>query len=41
LAIGSNDRVRMPRQPLSGERRATVEKVVRDALEKRPLLPTF
>jgi 1-pyrroline-4-hydroxy-2-carboxylate deaminase len=41
LAIGSSDRVRMPRQPLSGERRTTVEKVVRDALEKRPVLPAF
>jgi 4-hydroxy-tetrahydrodipicolinate synthase len=41
LAIGTNDRVRMPRQPLSGERRAAVEKVVRDALEIRPELPVF
>ena len=32
LAIGTNDRVRMPRQPLSGERRTAVEKVVKDAL---------
>ena len=32
LAIGTNDRVRMPRQPLSGERRAAVEKIVKDAL---------
>ena len=39
LAIGTNDRVRMPRQPLSGERRAMVEKVVRDALATRPELP--
>lgn len=38
-AIGSNDRVRMPRRPLSGERRAAVEKVVRNALEKRPAMP--
>ena len=29
LAIGTNDRVRMPRQPLSGERRTAVEKIVR------------
>src|SRR5690606_15027856 len=36
LAIGTNDRVRMPRQPLAGERRAAVEKVVHDALAKRP-----
>ena len=40
-AIGTNDRVRMPRQPLSGERRKTVEKIVRDALAVRPVLPTF
>ena len=40
-AIGSNDRVRMPRQPLSGERRAAVEKIVTDALAVRPKLPEF
>ncbi len=39
LAIGTNERVRMPRQPLSGERRAAVEKIVRDALAVRPELP--
>jgi 4-hydroxy-tetrahydrodipicolinate synthase len=39
LAIGTNDRVRMPRQPLVGERRAQVEKIVRDALAVRPALP--
>ena len=36
LAIGTNDRVRMPRLPLSGERRAAVEKIVRDAIATRP-----
>lgn len=41
LAIGSNDRVRMPRRPLSGERRAMVEKTIRDALACRPALPAF
>jgi 1-pyrroline-4-hydroxy-2-carboxylate deaminase len=41
LAIGTNDRVRMPRQPLSGERRKVVEKVVKDALAVRPVLPKF
>ncbi|TIS00884.1 MAG: dihydrodipicolinate synthase family protein [Mesorhizobium sp.] len=41
LAIGTNDRVRMPRQPLSGERRKAVEKIVRDALAARPELPAF
>ncbi len=40
-AIGSNERVRMPRQPLAGERRAAVEKVIRDALESRPDLPVL
>ena len=38
-AIGSNDRVRMPRQPLSGERREAVEKVIADAIAARPVLP--
>jgi 4-hydroxy-tetrahydrodipicolinate synthase len=41
LAIGTNDRVRMPRTPLSGARRAAVEKVVRDALASRPQLPAL
>jgi 4-hydroxy-tetrahydrodipicolinate synthase len=41
LAIGTNDRVRMPRQPLSGARRAAVEKVVRDAIATRPGLPVI
>jgi 4-hydroxy-tetrahydrodipicolinate synthase len=40
-AIRSNDRVRMPRMPLSGERRAAVEKVVKDAIATRPVLPRF
>jgi len=40
-AIGTNDRVRMPRLPLAGERRATVEKIVKDALAVRPALPMF
>jgi dihydrodipicolinate synthase/N-acetylneuraminate lyase len=40
-AIGTNDRVRMPRLPLAGERRATVEKIVKDALAVRPDLPKF
>jgi len=41
FAIQTNDRVRMPRQPLSGERRKAVEKIVRDALAVRPNLPAF
>ena len=38
-AIGTNDRVRMPRKPLSGARRKEVEKVITDALAVRPKLP--
>jgi 1-pyrroline-4-hydroxy-2-carboxylate deaminase len=38
-AIGSNDRVRAPRQPLTGARRAEVERVIRQALATRPALP--
>lgn len=38
-ALGSNDRCRMPRMPLSGERRAKVEKIIRDAIACRPALP--
>ena len=41
FAINTNDRVRMPRQPLSGERRKAVEKIVKDALAVRPTLPQF
>lgn len=41
LAIGSNDRVRMPRQPLAGARREHVEKIVRDALAVRPAIPVL
>ncbi|QDZ01795.1 dihydrodipicolinate synthase family protein [Nitratireductor mangrovi] len=41
LEIGTNDRVRMPRQPLSGERRAAVEQIVRAAIASRPQLPGF
>lgn len=40
-AIGTNDRVRMPRQPLSGARRAAVEKIIKDALASRPALPAL
>ena len=38
-AIGSNDRVRAPRLPLSGEERSRVEAIVTAALAKRPALP--
>lgn len=41
FAINTNDRVRAPRLPLSGERRAAVEAVVRRAMEDRPVLPDF
>ncbi|MBO6717479.1 MAG: dihydrodipicolinate synthase family protein [Rhizobiaceae bacterium] len=40
-AIGSNDRVRLPRLPLDGERRKAVEKVIRDAMAKRPEVPAI
>jgi len=39
LELNSNDRVRGPRKPLTGERRAMVEKIVRDAIATRPTLP--
>jgi len=38
-AINSNERVRMPRQPLAGTERARVEKIIKDALATRPVLP--
>lgn len=40
-AIGSNDRVRQPRLPLAGEEKARVERIVQDALEKRPDVSAF
>ena len=39
--IGSNERVRMPRMPLSGESRTRIERIVRDALANRPGVPSF
>lgn len=41
LAIGSNDRVRLPRLPLQGERRAQVQAIVEKALATRPKLPDY
>jgi 1-pyrroline-4-hydroxy-2-carboxylate deaminase len=41
LTIGSNERVRLPRQPLAGELRARVETVIRTALATRPELPSL
>jgi 4-hydroxy-tetrahydrodipicolinate synthase len=38
-AIGSNDRVRLPRQPLAGAERERVETIIKDALAVRPELP--
>ncbi|WP_417686919.1 dihydrodipicolinate synthase family protein [Roseibium sp.] len=40
-AIGSNDRCRAPRLPLSGTERERVETVIKDALAKRPELPSL
>jgi 4-hydroxy-tetrahydrodipicolinate synthase len=40
LVIGSNDRVRAPRLPHAGDRRAEIERKVRRALATRPALPT-
>lgn len=39
FAIGTNDRVRMPRKAHSGERRAAIERLVRESMETRPDLP--
>lgn len=39
IAIGSNERVRAPRLPLAGERRAQVERTIRAAIANRPALP--
>ncbi|WP_075791750.1 dihydrodipicolinate synthase family protein [Massilia putida] len=41
LVIGSNERVRAPRLPLAGERRAEVEQTIRTALACRPALPAL
>ena len=41
LALGSNDRVRMPRMPLDGDRRKAAEKTIRDAIANRPDLPAL
>ncbi len=41
FAINTNDRVRAPRLPLSGDRRAAVEAVIRKAMDNRPMLPDF
>ena len=39
LAIGSNERVRMPRMPLKGEQRKAAESTIRAAMATRPILP--
>lgn len=41
FAIKSNDRVRMPRMPLQGERRAQVQAIIEKALATRPQLPDY
>lgn len=41
LAIGTNERVRMPRQPLAGPRRAETEAIIRKAMAARPSLPSL
>jgi 1-pyrroline-4-hydroxy-2-carboxylate deaminase len=40
-AIGSNDRVRLPRQPLRGKTRAAAEAIILAALEQRPNLENY
>jgi 4-hydroxy-tetrahydrodipicolinate synthase len=40
FATGSNDRVRAPRLPLEGVERARVEKIVKDAIACRPVMPS-
>jgi 4-hydroxy-tetrahydrodipicolinate synthase len=41
IAIGSNERMRGPRLPLSGTRRSEVETVIRQAIATRPELPSI
>ncbi|MGH8855286.1 MAG: dihydrodipicolinate synthase family protein [Telluria sp.] len=41
LAIDSNERVRAPRQPLSGERRARAAQTIKAAIAGRPVLPVL
>lgn len=41
LVTESNERVRAPRLPLAGERRARVEQVIRSAMACRPKLPAL
>ena len=41
LEIGTNDRVRLPRQPLRDQRRENVEGIVRAAIASRPTLPVL
>jgi 4-hydroxy-tetrahydrodipicolinate synthase len=41
VAINSNDRCRAPRIALGGAERARIEKIVKDAMAKRPALPAI
>lgn len=41
LVIGSNERVRLPRKPISGADRSRIEALVKTALATRPELPAY
>lgn len=41
IEIGSNDRVRLPRMPLTGEHRKKIEETIKTAIASRPSLPQF
>lgn len=41
VAINSNDRCRAPRQALGGSERQRIEKIVKEAIAKRPALPSL
>jgi len=41
LEIGTNERVRLPRKPLSGDVRVKVEATIRKAITTRPVLPVL
>jgi 4-hydroxy-tetrahydrodipicolinate synthase len=41
LVIGSNERVRLPRKPISGLDRARIEGIVKTAVATRPELPAY
>ena len=41
IEIGSNDQVRLPRMPLTGEHRKKVEETIKTTIASRPSLPQF